>query len=65
MPHTKDPFICTPEHPWTPDMRGPGLFILHPSAKEVGEQQDGWPSGDIVTMRCPVCGYTWEKELPQ
>jgi hypothetical protein len=40
-------------------------MFLHPDAHEVGDQRDGWPSGDIVTMRCPNCGYEWDKELPQ
>lgn len=57
------PFICTKEIPWTPDVTG--TLFLHPDAHEVGEQQDGWPSGDIVTMLCPHCGKQWEKELPQ
>lgn len=56
------PFICTAETPWRPEMKV-GL-ILHPDAEE-GEQRDGWPSGDLVHMRCPHCGHEWEKELPQ
>lgn len=57
-----EPFICTEETPWSPGMRTP---VLHASAHEVGDQRDGWPSGDLVTMRCPICGHEWEKELPQ
>lgn len=55
-------FICTKEHPWTPDVTD--FPIIHPDAIE-GEQHDGWPSGDFVEMRCPNCGHEWEKELPQ
>jgi hypothetical protein len=40
-------------------------MILHPDARKIGDQRDGWPSGDLVTMRCPHCGWEWEKELPQ
>ncbi|KKM62740.1 hypothetical protein LCGC14_1518610 [marine sediment metagenome] len=38
---------------------------VHPNAREVGDQQDGYPGGDIVTMKCPDCGKSWKKELPQ
>ncbi len=52
---------CTAEDPWA---EGRGR-AYHPDAQEVGEQEDGWPGGDIVTMRCPHCGVEWKKELPQ
>lgn len=55
-------FICTKENPWTPETKA--SRFIHPDAIE-GEQRDGWPSGDLVDMRCPHCGHTWEKELPQ
>lgn len=58
-----EPFICTAKRPWTPHT--PGTLFLHPDAHEVGEQRDGWPSGDLVTMECPHCKMSWEKELPQ
>jgi hypothetical protein len=55
-------FVCTPENPWTPEKaRG----AHHPQAHEIGEQEDGYPGGDIVTYRCPVCGVEWRAELPQ
>ena len=57
-----EPFICTVETPWAPGMRTP---VLHAAAHEVGDQRDGWPGGDLVTMRCPTCGHEGEKELPQ
>ena len=55
-------FICTPENPWSPDK---GRRALHTNAHEVGQQEDGWPGGDIVTMRCDDCGHEWKMELPQ
>ena len=62
MPET----MCTKEKPWdkVPGGWGGGR-VVHPDAHEVGEQQDGYPGGDIVTMECPNCGHRWEQELPQ
>jgi hypothetical protein len=58
---------CTKDNPYTPerDKNEPGRGWEHEGAHEVGEQRDGWPGGDIVTMQCPNCGIRWEKELPQ
>jgi len=39
--------------------------LYHPDAVEVGEQQNGYPGGDIVTYECPNCGARWKEELPQ
>ncbi len=39
--------------------------VSHPKAVEVGEQEDGWPGGDIVTYECPICKTRWEVEMPQ
>jgi hypothetical protein len=58
----REPFVCTKGNPWTPDR---GTPVRHPDAVEVGEQRDGWPGGDLVSMRCPHCGHRWETELPQ
>lgn len=55
-------FVCTPENPWTPE-KAKGAY--HPLAYEIGEQEDGYPGGDIVTYRCPTCGVEWRSELPQ
>ena len=52
---------CTPEHPYAPG--GPGRWF-HPDAQEI-EQSSGWPSGDVVTYRCPNCGHVFDVELPQ
>jgi len=57
-----DRHTCTKEDPWTPQK---AQRAYHPDAREVGEQEDGWPAGDIVTVKCPHCGHSWRKELPQ
>jgi len=54
--------LCTKENPWKPEM---GVPVMHEDAKEVGDQEAGYPGGDIVTMRCPNCGHEWRKELAQ
>jgi hypothetical protein len=54
-------FICTPARPWR---KGGPTPVVHPQAEEIS-QRDGYPGGDIVTMRCPVCGHEWTMELPQ
>ena len=55
---------CTKDKPWN-GQSDPGDHIRHVDAKEVGEQEDGWPGGDIVTYQCPHCGHRWKQELPQ
>lgn len=64
MSDDRPTIICTKENPWPRAPVPPGTLILHPDAK-AAEQRDGWPSGDLVLMRCPNCGHNWEKELPQ
>lgn len=54
--------VCTPERPWTP---ADGTPVSHTNAHEVGEQENGYPGGDIVRMRCKDCGVEWRAELPQ
>lgn len=54
--------LCTPERPWTEADGGP---VVHRGAREVGEQEDGWPGGDIVRYECVDCGAQWSAELPQ
>lgn len=54
-------FICTAEKPWSSDKGR----AAHPDAYEVGEQMDGWPSGDTQMYFCPHCGLRFEVELPQ
>lgn len=60
-----DRIYCTKATPW--DRREPpaGTVVIHESAVEVGEQRDGWPGGDIITLECPICGKRWTAELPQ
>ena len=60
--------VCTKETPWKREsvrMDGKEDRIVHLDAREVGEQEDGWPAGDIVTYECPHCGHRWRAELPQ
>lgn len=58
--------ICGPNHPM-PIGQGEAhkLRWAHTNGREVGEQRDGWPCGDEVTMQCQDCGLTWTAELPQ
>ena len=53
---------CTPERPFQSTDHG---YWCHPNAVEVGEQEDGYPGGDIVRYECPHCGHRWREELPQ
>lgn len=54
---------CTKQSPMPKDATG---RWEHEGAHEVHDsQRDGWPGGDIVTMRCDDCGHEWETELPQ
>lgn len=57
------PIECTKESPW--DKIDVNVPIIHHGAFEVGDQEDGYPGGDIVTKKCPNCGHTWTQELPQ
>lgn len=52
---------CTKDAPW----KGQPGRVRHHDTAEVGEQEDGWPGGDIVRIRCRNCGHEWEQELPQ
>lgn len=54
--------ICTKDRPWDKRLLG---RVAHPDARELGEQANGYPGGDIVTYKCPHCGHEWESELPQ
>ncbi len=53
---------CTADDPWTPEK---ATRAFHPDAREVGDQECGWPSGDMVRYECPHCGARWREELPQ
>lgn len=53
---------CEPGNPWP----GGDGRAYHPQAREVEDSQEsGWPSGDTVRNRCPVCNHSWTEELPQ
>ncbi len=54
--------LCTKANPWKPEM---GTPVEHEGCYEIGEQEDGWPGGDIIRRRCPNCGTEWTEELPQ
>lgn len=62
IPSILDRHICTAADPYDPTRHWKGR---HPDAREVGEQENGWPGGDIVTYQCPNCGITFKMELPQ
>lgn len=55
-------YLCTPEKPWKPEY---GMPVQHKNVEEIGDQESGWPSGDIQRYRCKDCGATWKSELPQ
>lgn len=59
-----EPIHCTKEQPWD-GKKQKNHQVLHHEVREVGEQQDGWPGGDIVTYECKCCGHRWKTELPQ
>lgn len=67
-PHTDWPktptgnFLCSSAHPMPKGAEG---RWEHSNAHEVGEQEDGYPGGDIVKIRCDDCGKEWRMELPQ
>jgi transcriptional repressor NrdR len=55
---------CTEDHPYTGAKHNlpEGIEqVVHPDACEVGEQENGYPGGDIVTMKCPHCGHQEDK----
>jgi hypothetical protein len=54
--------VCTKANPWDRTSKAP---VMHDAVREIGEQQDGYPGGDIVTMECRNCGHRWTVELPQ
>ena len=54
--------VCSLEHPMPKNAAG---RWEHADVERIGRQDDGWPSGDIVTNRCRNCGKTLREELPQ
>jgi hypothetical protein len=61
QPQPTERHVCTAANPWK---RGMGRAI-HPDAVECGDQQSGWPSGDMQGYKCPHCGLYFDVELPQ
>lgn len=55
-------FHCTATTPWKPEY---GTPVVHEGTDNIGEQEDGWPGGDIITVKCRNCGHIWRQELPQ
>lgn len=55
-------YVCTSAEPWTPEK---GEYATHPDAREVGDQEDGYPGGDYQRYECPNCGKRFKVELPQ
>jgi hypothetical protein len=51
--------------PKTPMPKGAQGRWEHTNAHEVGHQENGWPCGDIIRLRCDDCGHEWKEELPQ
>lgn len=56
---------CTKDNPYTKERDYPDSRWEHADAREVGDQEDGWPGGDIVHYECVNCGKKWSCELPQ
>jgi hypothetical protein len=54
--------LCSPAHPMP---RGASGLWEHTNTEEVGDQTNGYPGGDIITIRCNDCGEKWKVELPQ
>lgn len=57
--------VCSADHPFS--LVGPrsGAIWQHPDAELIGEQEDGYPGGDLVTYQCPHCGLRFKVELAQ
>jgi len=55
---------CTKEYPWD-GKKDPDARVRHHDTKEIGDQENGYPGGDIVTKECENCGHRWRMELAQ
>ena len=62
IPKSEERYQCTAEPPWDPSK---GSRAVHDNTEDVGEQQDGYPGGDLQRVRCKNCGKSWTMELPQ
>lgn len=58
---------CKKDNPYTLERNRTeaGTGWEHDAAHEVGEQENGWPGGDIVRIHCDNCHEEWYKELAQ
>lgn len=58
---------CTKDNHYTPKRhaKDPEAKWMHDAVRQIGEEEDGWPCGDIARMRCDNCGVEWNEELPQ
>lgn len=54
--------VCTKQNPMPKESTE---RWVHEDCREVGEQQDGYPGGDMITIECLNCGKRWKEELPQ
>lgn len=59
-----DTIECTREKPWN-RVAAALARVRHHDTREIGEQEQGWPAGDIVTVECLNCSTRWKMELPQ
>jgi hypothetical protein len=59
---SNDRQTCSPESPMPKGATG---RWQHTNVIEVGDQEDGWPCGDMQGYKCLDCGHEWEEELPQ
>jgi len=56
---------CTKDNPYSQEREAAeGKWWVHDAWEEIGEE-DGWPGGDIITVRCRNCGIVRKRELPQ
>jgi hypothetical protein len=58
---------CTRERPWDAKLYplGEGDRVSHENATETDDERDFGGGCYCVRMKCPDCGTTWWKELPQ
>ncbi len=65
--HQRDPdtgrYLCSPEAPMPAGALG--RWVHTNVSEDEDSQQDGWPCGDTVRLRCKDCGHSWRTELPQ
>jgi hypothetical protein len=55
-----EPFKCTAESPWTPEVSKTHKLILHPDAGKRYAQLTPTRRDTARTVACPHCGIRWE-----